>query len=404
MAKKKKAKWMKFRHRVVRNLAFAVLYPYSRLKYGLTVERFREQGDRKYLILFNHQTAFDQFFVGMCFKGPVYYIASEDLFSMGFVSKMIRYLVAPIPINKQATDVTAVINAMRVAREGGTVALSPEGNRTFSGRTGYIKPSIAPLIRALKMPVAICRIEGGYGAHPRWSDVVRRGRVRSYVSEVIEPEEWKALSDDALYGRVCRALDCNEGCVDHEYPHKRSAEYLERAMYVCHRCGLSEFESRGTRIRCKGCGETVRYLPTKELVCEEGSFPFRFVTEWYRHQCDFVNRLDPAAFGDAPIYRDVTELSEVEICKKKKRISAAVALTLYADRITVESKAFSLAMPIDDIRVVTILGKNKLNFYYGDKIYQIKGEKRFNALKYLNLYNRITNIRKGDPTNEFLGL
>ena len=404
MAKKKKPKWIKFRHRVVRNLAFAVLYPYSRLKYGLRVERFRRQGDRKYLILFNHQTAFDQFFVGMCFKGPVYYIASEDLFSMGFASKLIRYLVAPIPINKQATDVTAVMNAMRVAREGGTIALAPEGNRTFSGKTEYIKPSIAPLIRALKMPVAICRIEGGYGAHPRWSDVVRRGKVRSYVSEVIEPEEWKALSDDALYERVCRALEQDEGCLDHEYPHKRSAEYLERAMYVCHRCGLSEFESHGTRIRCKLCGEEIEYLPTKELVSAEEGFPFRFVTEWYRYQCDYVNSLAPADFGEELIYGDDVELSEVEICKKKKRITSSASLSLYADRITLEAKEINLTMPMEDIRVVTILGKNKLNFYYGDKIYQVKGEKRFNALKYLNLYHRFTNVRKGDPANEFLGL
>jgi len=121
---KKTKKWMKFRHRVVRNLAFCVLYPYSKWKYGITVEKFREQGDRSYLILFNHQTAFDQFFVGMAFKGPVYYVASEDLFSMGWVSKLIRWVVAPIPIKKQTTDLNAVMNCIRVAREGGTIAIA----------------------------------------------------------------------------------------------------------------------------------------------------------------------------------------------------------------------------------------------------------------------------------------
>ena len=50
----------------------------------------RQQGDRAYLILMNHQTAFDQFFVGMAFKGPVYYVASEDLFSNGWISSLLR--------------------------------------------------------------------------------------------------------------------------------------------------------------------------------------------------------------------------------------------------------------------------------------------------------------------------
>ena len=34
---------MKFRHRVVRNIAYALLAPYSWFKYGIKVERFKEQ-------------------------------------------------------------------------------------------------------------------------------------------------------------------------------------------------------------------------------------------------------------------------------------------------------------------------------------------------------------------------
>ena len=85
----KKPKWIKTRHKVVRNLAAMVIKPYSKLKYGITVEKFREPKKRQYLILYNHQTAFDQFFVGMSFKGAVYYLASEDLFSNGFVLALV---------------------------------------------------------------------------------------------------------------------------------------------------------------------------------------------------------------------------------------------------------------------------------------------------------------------------
>ena len=108
--------WIKFRHKVVRNALYPILGTYSRWRYHIKVEIFRGQEKRPYLILLNHQTPFDQFFVGMSFRGPIYYLATEDLFSNGWVSSLIRYLIAPIPIKKQTTDVRAVINCLQVVR------------------------------------------------------------------------------------------------------------------------------------------------------------------------------------------------------------------------------------------------------------------------------------------------
>ena len=79
---KKPKKWIHPRHRVVRNLLYLILAPYCRLRYGIRPEKFAQQGDRAYLILLNHQTPFDQFFAGISFKGPVYYMATEDIFSL----------------------------------------------------------------------------------------------------------------------------------------------------------------------------------------------------------------------------------------------------------------------------------------------------------------------------------
>lgn len=90
-------------------IARAILEPISILMFGIKVEKFKEQGIRPYLILMNHQTTFDQFFVGMAFKGPIYYVATEDIFSNGFVSSLIRFLVEPIPIKKQTTDMLLLL-------------------------------------------------------------------------------------------------------------------------------------------------------------------------------------------------------------------------------------------------------------------------------------------------------
>ena len=320
--KQKSKKWLKFRHKIVRNIAFLILAPIARLKYGAKIQQFEEQGNRPYLILYNHQTAFDQFFVGMAFKGPVYYVASEDLFSKGFVSALIKYLVAPIPIKKSTTDVRAVIDCKRVAKEGGTIAIAPEGNRTFSGKTGYIKPAIAQLVKALKLPLAIYRLDGGFGVQPRWSDVTRKGEMKCYVSKVIEYEDYASLNDDELYSLICNELDINESQLDREFYHKKSSEYLERAMYYCPYCGFSEWESHKDIIACKNCSTSVRYLPTKELEGVNKPFPYRFLSDWYKAQCDFVIGSDLSKYSDKPIYTDYSR-DLLRIIPYKKRIRLA---------------------------------------------------------------------------------
>ena len=124
---KKKEKWMKFRHRVAWVILYPILAVITFIKFPIRVERLNDRRDRPYLILFNHQTPFDQFFVGLAFRGPIYFVSTEDILSNGFVSKVIKWLLAPIPIKKQAGDFSAVMTTLRVAREGATIAMAHRG-------------------------------------------------------------------------------------------------------------------------------------------------------------------------------------------------------------------------------------------------------------------------------------
>lgn len=400
----KKNTWRRPRHRIITELAKCVLGPYVRLRYHIKIEKFRPRDGRAYLVIANHQTGMDQFILGMVIPGPVYYLASEDLFSNGFISKLLKFAVEPIPIKKQTSDISAVRNCIKVAREGGTIAIFPEGNRTYGGRTGYMKPAIAKLARSLKMPVAFLRIEGGYGVHPRWSDCIRKGNMRAYVSKVMEPEELRAMSDGELYDLMRKELWQDEAVVDGTYVHKKSAEYLERAMYVCPFCGLSEFESQNDIIRCKTCDRKIRYLPTRELEGVGFHFPHRFVADWYDAQCDYINALDVTTMTEEPIYEDRVSLYKVILYKSKMPVDENAVSRLYGDRIEIDAAGEMLVLNFEDISVITVLGRNKVNIYHKDEVYQFKADKRFNPMKYMNIYFRRKNIEKGDSDDKFLGL
>lgn len=397
---KQKNRWMKFRHKVVVKLLGPTFGLYVRWKYGIRIEPFRQQGKRAYLVVMNHQTAYDQFFVGLTFHRPVYYLASEDLFSMGWVSRLIEYLVKPIPIKKQTVDLQAIKNCILVAREGGTICLAPEGNRTFHGKTLPMNPAIASLAKKLGLPLAIFRIEGGYGVHPRWSDVVRRGKMRSYVKCVIEPEEYASMTKEELAQRIAQELWVDEGQVTDQFHHKKNAEFLERAMYVCPWCGFSTFESHDDTIRCKKCDRTIRHLPTKELEGVNCEFPHRFVAQWYEAQQDYVNQFDALTHVDTLLYEDSVQLSRVYPCSHKELIHRQVALQLYGGGIAIGPVHYRF----DEISAVVVLGKNKLNLYIGDALLQVKGSPRFNALKYVNLFYRYKNMTLGGPHGKYLGL
>ena len=332
------------------------------------------------------------------------YLATEDIFSNGWVSSLIKYLVAPIPIQKQTMDVKAVMTCLRVAREGGTIAIAPEGNRTYSGRTEYMNPAIASLARKMKLPIVLFRIEGGYGAEPRWSDVVRKGKMRGYVFRVISPEETSALTDDELFEIIREGLYVNEAVADREFYHKRSAEYLERLVYVCPYCGLSEFESHGDLVRCKKCNRQIRYLPTKELEGVGFEFPYRFVADWYDAQEAYINTLDLGEYESIPLYCEKICLSEVIPYQKKQVISDKTTLTLFGNRMVLSWEASQMQFDFSELSAVTVLGRNKLNLYFGNQIYQIKGSKRLNALKYVHIYHRHKNMMKGEANANFLGL
>lgn len=404
MEKKKKAKkWMKFRHRVIRNLGYCVMYPYSKWKYNLQIDKFKEQEDRPYLILMNHQTPYDQFFVGMAFRGPVYYMATEDIFSLGWVSHLLRWAVAPIPIKKQTVDLNAVMTCMRLAREGGTIAIAPEGNRTYSGTTEYMNPAIAGMARKLKMPIVLYRIEGGYGSEPRWSDVIRKGRVHCYVSQVIQPEEYEKLTNEELFQIIEKGLYVNEAVAEGCFRSKKKAEYLERVMYVCPWCGLSEFESHGNEAHCKKCGKTLRYEEDKTISGVDCQFPFRFIKDWYEYQKEFVNKVDLLAHRQEALYTDTADFSEVIVYQHKVPIRKGVSMKLYGDRVTIdEGTEHEQVLSFDKVNAMSVLGRNKLNIYHEKQVYQFKGSKRFNAVKYVNFYHRYKNIQSGE--GEFLGL
>jgi hypothetical protein len=83
-------------------------------------------------------------------------------------------------------------------------------------------------------------------------------------------------------------------------------------------------------------------------------------------------------------------------------------ITSFANRLEIAytqgNEAKILLLPYEELTALSVLGRNKLNIYINDKLWQVKADKHFNPVKYMHIYYHAVNLQKGVEENEFLGL
>ena len=105
------------------------------------------------------------------------------------------------------------------------------------------------------------------------------------------------------------------------------------------------------------------------------------------------------------MFTDTAKLSEVIVYKNKNVLRESCTLNLYGDRIVIDENTDNqFVIDFNETTALSVLGRNKANIYHNGKVYQLKGDKRFNAIKYVNIYYRFRNISKGEENGKFLGL
>ena len=395
--------WMKKRHKVV----FTVLkHPFKwffRIKYNFKPIKYKLE-KKPYLILSNHLGIFDPFFVASSFTRPVYYIATADLFSTKY-GKIINYLVAPIPKNKNVKELGPIKDCIKIAKEGGTIGIFPEGNRSYDGNLCHIDEAIAKLAKLMKVDVVLYNLVGVYGIDPRWGYKGRRGKSYGYVKEIIKKEDVAALPNNELYDRIIKGLTVPQVPTTVKYKSNRRAECLERILYVCPICGATQtITSKKNTVKCTNCNLEVEYNKNLEFESKHPDFKFKYVEEWYKYQIDWVKNYQLKSCEDI-IYTDNVRLFKVPFKERSFEILVG-KIQMTKDKILFISNDLSkskIEFKIKDITETTVQGKQKLTFYVDNETYQIKGDKGLNTLKYMHMYYHIKKLL-GDNENDFMGM
>lgn len=370
------------RHRFV----WALLRPLARLlvwiKFGFRAENVKVDGP--FMVLCNHVTDWDPILLGAAFENQMYFVASEHILRLGFVSRLLEFLVYPIARQKGGSAAGTVKAIMRTVKEGYNVAFFPEGNRTWDGLTRGFPASTAKLVRSCGCTLVTYRLTGGYFSSPRWAGArIRRGKMSGEVAGIYSPEELRAMKPEAINSLIIRDLAVDAYAAQREemtaYKGKRLAEDLETLLFICPKCGaIHSLASRGDTLCCTACGMETRF--TKTGFFEGGELPFDDVCSWSRWQDGELKSLIARA-GEEPIFSDGDiELLDIETARGSNTLGCG-SLELYRDRLVLPG---GLSVMLADIGGMSLQGNLKLYLSTNDgRHFLLRPKSRCCTNKYL---------------------
>lgn len=391
-------KHVKFRHRFF----FAVARPIARIflarKYHFKTKAIKTEKGKNYLILSNHQSFLDPAFIALTIKRPIYFIATDALYSQKWYLRLLFYCFGPIKKRKGSADITSIRTMCSVAKEGGNVAVFPEGNRQWNDSQFYIDRAVVKLVRLIKLPLVLYNFRGGYGVQPRWGKSLRKGKYTGAVREIIPWEEISDMSDDELYQKIVYGLKVIDSDSGELYKSCERAEYLERQLFVCPKCGSqSTLRSDGNDILCERCGLTVTYGENLRLTSPDPDFKFDKLIDWYEFQQRYVLDYD---IDSADILFSDENVTLYDKTERQRTLVASGKLTLRKNALSVGDWQVSTS----EIYGGSAQDGNKFCFNVGNRSYIAIGNERFNGIKYLLFFNRVCQLIAEQGGDKYYGL
>lgn len=164
-------------------------------------ENIPENNGRGLLIVPNHQTYVDPFWITIPIKRKFRYMAWDEAFNWFAVGKAIRYLGAfPVRTFGSGGKLDAMKKSLRYLREGATLIVFPEGERQFEdGKFLPFKQGAVRIAMEAGVPVMPVTVRGGNRVWAQGMKYPRFGKVDIFFHppfEVPKPERKADLDEE----------------------------------------------------------------------------------------------------------------------------------------------------------------------------------------------------------------
>ena len=354
--------------------------------------------DEPYLLLSNHLGRYDPFIVSYFFKKPPNFISSDAILRDKIIGTLFKGLGA-IPKKKGVRDTYVIREMVKVVRNGGALALFPEGTRTWTGSTSYMEPSIAKLIKLLNVPVFTAKMKGAYAFDPRWAKPLRRAKVEIDYERIYNTTELQSQSEED----ILKVLRTHLQHDDVEYQQQQlirigsnhRAEYIDRVLFQCPEClRFSGFTANKNSFSCRACGDI-------NIIDRYGFFrgeddklgEFANIKDWLAWQNDNFSQYIRSNFlraNQEEIFND-TGLS-VQMALKDGRMSkiGQGSLHFFIDRIEIHIDDNKKLLFLKNLVSIGPQFNERIELFYEDKAYRfVDTNPRVSGLKWELAVNEI---------------
>lgn len=390
ICKKRHSFWFAVHRPVIRFMAL--------LKHYKVKSTYKMKKGESIVVLSNHQTDMDGLFSMLHFNKPIHGVTTDSFKSKGLIAVIWTYMFGLIFKKKGAVDLKANMDMVRCMREGGSLLLFPEGNRTYAEFQFSFTDGFAKFIRFFKKTIVLLNIHGGCGVYPRFAKSRRKGPYYGEIKKVLHYEDYEKLSDEGLYNLIAENLKVYDSESGDLYKSDERGEYLERMFFVCPKCGkVQTLRSEGNYLHCENCGLKVEFTEDLKLRSDDKDFKFNKLIDWYNYQIRFVRDYK---VSDDPIFVNDKAKLFIEKVGKKRELLVDGNVSLDKEFITFGEKK----IPLKEIEIASPISGTNFNFSANGVDYLVMGSERFNPLKYVLMFNKLDTKMMQDKIDIYYNL
>ena len=334
--------------------------------------------DEPYILLSNHYGRYDPFIISHFIKKRPNFISSDAILRDKIIGTLFKGLGA-MPKKKGVRDSYIIREMVKVVRSGGALSLFPEGTRTWSGETQFMDPSIAKLVKLLKVPVITARMKGAYAFDPRWAKSTRRAEVEIDYKLAIEKEDLSKFSeeeilaiirgnlyqDDIKYQRL-KMIKIRSG---------KRAEHIDLVLFQCPGCqSFAGFNDYKNQFSCADCGNTYVTDDYGFLSTAYGEpLPFADISEWLNWQNNnFVQFLNEQISQNVstPLFHADKMKIEYAVGDGRMKSIGIGSVYFYLDRLKITCEDVEEELLISEISSLGPQFNERLELFYQDRAYR----------------------------------
>ncbi|MGE4571330.1 MAG: lysophospholipid acyltransferase family protein [Candidatus Izemoplasmatales bacterium] len=342
-----------------------MVFYHSKFKFQVNYGDFNPKRTDPYFLIGNHASLHDGLYTATFLKRYPYPVINAFMFIHKSMKFVLKKLIYSIPKRKGQSDISTIMEMMKVVKKGRGIMLFPEGNSSYFGKESQIPYATVKLFKKFKIDVVICKTNGAYLSAPRWGDKsTHKGLMQLNFKVLFKAEELENYSLDEMYDILTKELAFNDFDWNKQrkylYKPKYRALGLENYIYVCPKClSYQTISTNKNDIQCNRCGKIAHF---NQYSLIEG-LDFDNLVDWdLLQKRQLPNILKEEVHSQGLMYLvDTMKYKSYKLGHVKTKIDKG---SLFA-KTDKETYHFNIL----DISGLTLTKKNEVSFDYDQKTY-----------------------------------